>query len=190
MSINNAVEIFAHELAHAGVGVEQEHNERWRKAFDDLFDEYNKIGDEMFSSKVNPPYEGKAYKKALEELGGNRGMTEKERLIEILENAEDCLDYETMADYLLDNGVIVPPCKVGDVVYVRNREGKPQKMKFDNVDLRCTCTREDYCGLGTRCMDKESNICQYRFKNDFSDFGKIVFLTREEAEKALKESEK
>ena len=69
LSINNAVEIFAHELAHAGVGVEQEHNEKWQKAFDDLFDEYNKIGDEMFSSNVNPPYDGKAYKEALEQLG-------------------------------------------------------------------------------------------------------------------------
>ena len=69
LSINDAVEIFAHELAHAGVGVEQEHNEKWQKAFDDLFDEYNKIGDEMFSSNVNPPYEGKAYKEALEQLG-------------------------------------------------------------------------------------------------------------------------
>lgn len=50
LSINNAVEIFAHELAHAGVGVEQEHNEKWEKAFNDLFDEYNKIGEEMFSN--------------------------------------------------------------------------------------------------------------------------------------------
>lgn len=48
LSIFNAVEIFAHELAHAGVGVEHDHDEVWEKAFDDLFVEYNKIGDEMF----------------------------------------------------------------------------------------------------------------------------------------------
>ena len=69
LSINDSVEIFAHELAHAGVGVKQEHNEKWQKAFDDLFDEYNKIGNEMFSSNVNAPYYGKAYKEALEQLG-------------------------------------------------------------------------------------------------------------------------
>lgn len=48
LSVQNAVEIFAHELAHAGVGIEHDHDEVWEKAFDDLFKEYNKIGDEMF----------------------------------------------------------------------------------------------------------------------------------------------
>jgi hypothetical protein len=48
LKIFNAVEIFAHELAHAGVGVEHDHDVVWEKAFDDLFVEYNKIGDEMF----------------------------------------------------------------------------------------------------------------------------------------------
>ena len=55
LSINNAVEIFAHELAHAGVGVEHGHDEVWEKAFDDLFNEYNKLGEEMFGSKINAP---------------------------------------------------------------------------------------------------------------------------------------
>lgn len=50
LSIANAVEIFAHELAHAGVGVHHQHDEVWEKAFDDLFNEYNIIGDELFSS--------------------------------------------------------------------------------------------------------------------------------------------
>ena len=121
-------------------------------------------------------------------------MTKRERLIELLSTKiyprEGADPAEVLADYLLDNSVIVPPCKVGDVVYVLNRQNKPQRMKFDIVDLRCTCPREDYCGLGTRCVDDKYNICQYRFKNDFSDFGKTVFLTREEAEKALKERKK
>ena len=52
LSINNATEIFAHELAHAGVGHKHEHDEVWKKAFDDLFNEYNKIGSELFSSEV------------------------------------------------------------------------------------------------------------------------------------------
>ena len=126
-------------------------------------------------------------------------MTERERLkkfvFSFMENCTCKLLYggdfdDVFTDYLLDNGVIVPPVKVGNTVYVINREGKPQEMKFDRVDLRCSCTRENYCGLCTRCMDKEGNICQYRFNNDFSDFGKDVFLTREEAEKALKEREK
>ena len=45
LSINNAVEIFAHELAHAGVGVAHDHDEVWEKAFDDLFEVYNRLGE-------------------------------------------------------------------------------------------------------------------------------------------------
>lgn len=31
--------------------------------------------------------------------------------------------------------------------------------------------------------------CQHRFKNDFGEIGKTVFLTRKEAERALEEGE-
>ena len=50
----------------------------------------------------------------------------RERLIELLRDTFNytkgvCIDFdeavEINADYLLENGVIVPPCKVGDVVY-------------------------------------------------------------------------
>lgn len=48
LSISDAATIFAHELAHVAVGFEHGHNEVWKKAFDDIFDEYNRIGNEMF----------------------------------------------------------------------------------------------------------------------------------------------
>lgn len=48
LKIVDAIEIFAHELAHAAVGVEHDHDEAWESAFDALFEEYNKIGDELF----------------------------------------------------------------------------------------------------------------------------------------------
>ena len=51
LSVYNASEIFAHELAHVGAGKEHNHDEVWQKAFDDLFEEYNKIGSEMFSKE-------------------------------------------------------------------------------------------------------------------------------------------
>ena len=69
LSINNAVEIFAHELAHAGVGVGHEHDEVWKKAFDDLFNEYNKLGEEMFSSHINAP-KGEDYINDLAKMKG------------------------------------------------------------------------------------------------------------------------
>ena len=43
-----AVEIFAHELAHAAVGASEGHGEKWQDAFDAIFKEYNRIGDEPF----------------------------------------------------------------------------------------------------------------------------------------------
>lgn len=43
LTVNDSVEILAHELAHVGVGVEHNHDEVWYKAFDDMFDEYNRL---------------------------------------------------------------------------------------------------------------------------------------------------
>lgn len=71
LSINDTVETFAHELAHAAVGAEHEHDDVWAKAFDDLFEEYNKLGDEMFGSNLDLP-SGADYQEALADL------TEKE----------------------------------------------------------------------------------------------------------------
>lgn len=36
------VEVLAHELAHAIVGIKQRHNEVWRKTFKDIFELYDK----------------------------------------------------------------------------------------------------------------------------------------------------
>lgn len=47
LSIQNAVEIFAHELAHVAVGANEGHSELWEKAFDEIQDEYNRIGEEL-----------------------------------------------------------------------------------------------------------------------------------------------
>ena len=45
-------------------------------------------------------------------------MDQRYKLIEILQNApHKYMGQEELADYLLDNGVIVPPCKVGDDIW-------------------------------------------------------------------------
>lgn len=48
-------------------------------------------------------------------------MTDRDRLICLIMGANSpCVSLaegERIADHLLDNGVIVPPCKVGDTVY-------------------------------------------------------------------------
>ena len=66
LSINDTVETFAHELAHAAVGGEHEHDDVWAKAFDDLFNEYNRIGEEIWGSNLNLPT-GADYQEALKE---------------------------------------------------------------------------------------------------------------------------
>ena len=52
-------------------------------------------------------------------------VTERERLIELLQSVPvdctDCRGVGTIADYLLENGVIVPPVKVGDTLTVTAR---------------------------------------------------------------------
>lgn len=48
-SIIVAIETFAHELAHVAIGPRDEHGPDWEAAFDAIFKEYIRIGDEMFS---------------------------------------------------------------------------------------------------------------------------------------------
>ena len=93
-------------------------------------------------------------------------MTPKERLIElIMDSVGGCARNwaEVIADHLLKNGIIVPPCKVGDVVYqtdgVRIYEGQIKEIIYDT---------------GLIVFDERA-------------IGNTVFLTREGAEKALAE---
>ena len=48
LSITDATEIFAHELAHVAAGEGAGHGERWDEEFQKIFNEYNRIGRERF----------------------------------------------------------------------------------------------------------------------------------------------
>ena len=51
LTVLDAVEILAHELAHVAVGEkgeEDDHGEEWEHAFDAIHNEFDRIGDEMF----------------------------------------------------------------------------------------------------------------------------------------------
>lgn len=115
-------------------------------------------------------------------------MKQREKLLQIInEFGLGGYEIKDLVDYLLENGVVVLPCKVGDTVYVLNRNRtRVQKMIGEAADIRCVCSEEDDLCMAT-CRDAKNGVCSYRFKNDLSDFGKTVFLTREEAETALKE---
>lgn len=114
-------------------------------------------------------------------------MSERERLIELLMQGDiaaakqgvfNCCmckrEAEILADYLLENGVIVPPCKVGDMVYIFERGSYIIPI----------------CGQGKPHWEIKIEKCSFKYwLLDNHKFGVNMFFTREEAEKALKESE-
>lgn len=96
-------------------------------------------------------------------------MTDRERLIDLMIEAKRT-DPETgsftdyLAEYLLEHGVIIPPCKVGDTVY--------------SIEMRIVDKRVKY------------KVCEIPFSLTLWENGwEDIFLTREEAERALKERE-
>ena len=83
-----------------------------------------------------------------------------------------------------DGRVVVLPCKVGDTVYTNNRVFGADNAMHDEI-----CTRR-IKGYGGNALNKVWLIANgdYCDLSIFpSEFGKTVFLTREEAEKALEE---
>lgn len=111
----------------------------------------------------------------------------RDRLIDLLKDTLsewECdvtdVTIKEIADHLLANGVIVPPCRVGGKVYTLSR-GKIKEWKV--------C----FIGFNTRGEIK-LNIADKGYFNMLEvwnyDFGKHVFLTKEEAERALAERSK
>jgi hypothetical protein len=123
-------------------------------------------------------------------------MTERERLVELITEAheywlkyvDDCafnqeplaFTFEQMfADHLLANGVIVPPCKVGDACYpLWNSRSKPiVERKISRITYSARNIIIGYY----------ENDGQYRPPLRTRILDVDVFLSREDAEKALKE---
>lgn len=126
-------------------------------------------------------------------------MTERERLIELIEREIDVkntgINVEWLADYLLENGVIVPPCKVGDTVWVIERE------YGEAVDVSGVIflAKSKGCIIATAHVNKydidETIYYHINETQDEYDTNLMVysdddcFLAREEAEKALEEEQ-
>lgn len=51
LKLSDAVEIFAHELAHVAAGASAGHGEGWDEAFENIFAEYNRIGEVRFGEQ-------------------------------------------------------------------------------------------------------------------------------------------
>ena len=122
-------------------------------------------------------------------------MTDRERLTALLmAGAGDCLGKDgalncsRLADYLLEHGVIVPSCKVGDTVYIPWRWNNKNGIAFAEVEeIKIYDSNNHYMFLIDLQSDDEE------FNQSFGGWkigkiiGETVFLTRKEAERALKE---
>ena len=130
-------------------------------------------------------------------------VTDRDRLIELIIKCDkdnevlDCFNErptkrktaEIIADHLLANGVIVPPCKVGDTIFVI-----PSKV---NYDLNTLHNREENNRVYEQVIDHITiwkddymlytcdGLCAVRSKA----YKDTWFLTKEEAEEKLKEVE-
>ena len=108
----------------------------------------------------------------------------RDRLIELIQTSVDgCARHwaEVIADYLIENGVVVLPCKVGSKVYkITRNQVKECEVTFVGVsaDERCSHFNfvENYVD-GT--FYKSYYMC-------FDVIGKTLFLSREDAEAKLK----
>ena len=127
----------------------------------------------------------------------------RDRLIELHKQAfwhlldtGEPFTHENYADYLLANGVIVPPCKVGDTLWVQWSLSKGHKN--DIYPVKVYALRYDTKKNNMRiCVEGHFKITAYggnytHYYNGtfaWNSVGKTVFLTKEEAEQALKGAE-
>lgn len=112
----------------------------------------------------------------------------RDRLIELIADFTEDLsardlhkaDFdEKFADYLLAEGVIVPPVKVGQMVYVITSQTSDNKNLYIFEDI---ITHYRICyGCTIMCFDNHLGVPSLNWNK--------VFPTREEAEKALERRE-
>lgn len=90
---------------------------------------------------------------------------------------EDC-SLQELADHLLDNGIVVPPCKVGDKVYVVVKRYRMPKGVYRCIVKNIIVTEKG--------IFVTTEIHSY---GEIPVFEEDVFTSREEAEKMLKGKE-
>lgn len=118
----------------------------------------------------------------------------RDRLIELMLNAPQipCIKggqatgkryqtFQNIADYLLANGVILPPCKVGEPVWFVEEGGDIGFSLIEKIRI------EQRAKWNPELVFNCIYLVDFLRPIPFSAIGRAVFLTKEEAEKALKE---
>lgn len=121
-------------------------------------------------------------------------LLQKKRLVELLRQIrgdEIALmdeEAEILIDHLLENGVIVPHCKVGDVVYYVS--DSPMSLSVQaNTIYEAHVTRIITTKYGTTLVIQIHNSYGVTEIPDVNDWGVTVFATWEEAEQKLRKDE-
>ena len=110
----------------------------------------------------------------------------RDRLIEIIGDKPFTTEYERydsfewaehFADHLIANGVVVPPCKVGQTVWFIRKSGLRNELIETTVE---------------KIISKKGGIflklaCNSMYETSCNSIGKTVFLTKDQAEQKLKE---
>lgn len=120
-------------------------------------------------------------------------MTERERLIELLKsdncespmlcdpnykyaNLKRCYEERT-ADYLLENGVIVLPIKVGGTVYIKGEAVKISHIHIEEEVIYCIqldCGERDCC-----CCPFYEDSVSWEGEHDCKRYGYIEFTAND-----------
>ena len=134
-------------------------------------------------------------------------MNERERLIELLtvwgnSECDGRVMTESLSDFLISNGIILSPCKVGDKVEVLSKalptheidtEDLPEYYEGEVISMRknkhgCFFKVRIYAKWITDVFDyelgnySESYVSPRCFTYLMSNIGKTVFLTKQEKE--------
>ena len=118
-------------------------------------------------------------------------MDVREKLVKLLKTSptrNGYTDLGDIADHLIAHGVVVLPCKIGDKVYVNYIYGR-NKIITDS-QMVCSIKQtvgvndESYWKVCVKQVIEKGYIVYHEYTED--DFGKTVFLTREEAEASLR----
>ena len=114
-------------------------------------------------------------------------MSDRERLIDLIIEAKKTepetggfIDY--LAEYLLNHGVIVLPCKFLSKCYVLPTIDNNLP---DITEMKCLGFALSHDSYNANLITEKNKL----YQPCFGAFGKTIFLTREEAERALKERE-
>lgn len=109
-------------------------------------------------------------------------MSERESLIKLLGCKYNCVDrnkcLEEQADYLLENGVIVPPVKIGTKVYTIIC-GQIYEYEIASYTV-------DGDGFSFIHLAYMTGNTVHGTTHTIEEFKRQYYLTKEEAEKALK----